>query len=282
MLVQISVISCSRSGNLKRFKENLRNTIGVEHEIIIIDNSEGKYSLFQAYNQGIEKSKGEILCFIHDDVVLHTENWGKILMKLFSKHKEVGLIGIAGSKLKTKMPSAWWDCPQPYRAANIIQHLDEETKEHWNYSFKQNEEEVVSIDGVFMAARKDDTIGFNKNLKGFHNYDLSFSIDYLKKGYKIITTNQILIEHFSMGTLDSSWYRSSIELYNQYKGDLPLSTAQVPGDAVFRQEFSNGILFINGLIQKGMRKEAYAIWKKLFLKRPLWKKHISIFNSFIK
>lgn len=72
----ISVIICSRAKIIKtNLFENIKNTIGCNYELIVIDNSENKFSIFQAYNLGIEKSLGDYLCFLHDDVFIHTDGW---------------------------------------------------------------------------------------------------------------------------------------------------------------------------------------------------------------
>jgi hypothetical protein len=49
--------------------------IGCEYESIIIDNSENRYSIFEAYNLGIDKSKYEYLCLMHDDILIYTIEW---------------------------------------------------------------------------------------------------------------------------------------------------------------------------------------------------------------
>jgi hypothetical protein len=118
----LSVIICSRESNISSsLTDNIDRTIGCVYELIVIDNSDAKYSIFEAYNIGIKKSKSGFLCFLHDDILIHTEDWGVKLKNIFKENKNVGLIGVAGSKIKTKMPSAWWDCPKEMRAINFIQ-----------------------------------------------------------------------------------------------------------------------------------------------------------------
>ena len=70
----ISIIICSRTQAIsKDLSENVQNTVGCDHELVIIDNSENQYSIFEAYNLGIKQSKGEYLCFAHDDILFHTK-----------------------------------------------------------------------------------------------------------------------------------------------------------------------------------------------------------------
>ena len=279
----LSIIICSRHQEISSIlRSNIKNTVGIDYELIVIDNSENEYSIFEAYNQGMDQSKGELLCYLHEDILIHTNNWGNILIELFRKDSLLGIVGIAGSKMKTKSPSGWWNCPQNFRSANLIQHLDKGNKEHWNYGFENYEEELVVVDGVFMALRRDSRITFNEHLKGFHNYDLSIGIDYKKKGYKVVATNQILIEHFSMGRVDARWYKEALKFDKLYNNSLPLSTSEVSNSTLKRQEYSNRYIFIEGLLSHNLVFQAFLQWLKLILEKPMARKNFSILNSFFK
>ena len=88
----ISIIICSRNlGIDPKLSTNITSTIGCEYELIVIDNSQNKYSIFQAYNIGIEKSTSEIICFVHEDVLFHSKDWGKKLIEIFFKSDDEGI-----------------------------------------------------------------------------------------------------------------------------------------------------------------------------------------------
>ncbi|MGB3132870.1 MAG: glycosyltransferase, partial [Saprospiraceae bacterium] len=73
----ISIITCSRAKDIStELRKNIVQTIGIEHEIIVFDNSANKHSIFQAYNIGASRAKYEILCFVHDDLFYMTQDWG--------------------------------------------------------------------------------------------------------------------------------------------------------------------------------------------------------------
>ncbi len=256
--------------------ENIKNTIGCEYELIVIDNSENKYSIYQAYNLGIKKSNGKYLCFLHDDILFETNNWGLKINEIFENDLKIGLIGVAGAKTKTKMPSAWWDCLENQKVINIIQHIPNKAKEHWNIGFRNTRiEEVAVIDGVFIAARTDDKIRFNEKLKGFHNYDLNISFEYKKSGYKIVVTNEILLEHFSLGSINESWFNSTFEIHNYYTNLLPFGSNK-------NLEVSNAIKFINSCLKINKNKIAYSVWLQLFLLKPISKYHLYFCKQIIK
>ncbi|MBK7224510.1 MAG: glycosyltransferase [Saprospiraceae bacterium] len=72
---------------------------------------------FQAYNIGASRAKYEILCFVHDDLFYMTQDWGKKLIKHF-EDSEIGLIGVAGARFKSKYNSGW-GCSHKRLRANV-------------------------------------------------------------------------------------------------------------------------------------------------------------------
>lgn len=280
-----SIIICSRTQTISSdLFENIKNTVGCEYELVVIDNSENAYSIFEAYNIGIEKSKGAFICFIHDDIFIHTKGWGKSIDRIFNEDAQIGLIGVAGAKSKTKMPSAWWDCPEDQKVINIIQHFPNQDKEKWEFGFENGQNTtVVAIDGVFMAARKDDKIHFNENLIGFHNYDLNISFEYLKNGYKILVTNEILVEHFSLGTLNESWYKSTSIFHKLYKNYLPIAVnVEYKNEKLKKTEFKFGQIFIVKLIEQKLYYDAIYWWFEMFKLKPKAKYHYRFWKRILK
>ena len=278
----ISLIICSRTSALSNeLYQNIDETIGCDYELITIDNSNNKYSIFEAYNLGIGKSIGSFLCFIHEDILFHTQNWGIILTSIFELDTKIGLIGVAGAKVKTKTPSAWWDCDENERVLNIKQHSRNKEKEVHNYGFDlEKNVEVVIIDGVFMAMRRDDRIAFSTKLKGFHAYDLNLSFEIIKHGYFIVVTNEIGIEHFSSGVINESWVKSSYNLHKLYKKQLPLF---VKGTTISKNhEIINAHRFINKSLHFNLKKIAIITWFQLFLLQPFSMSDLRFWKSIIK
>jgi glycosyltransferase involved in cell wall biosynthesis len=280
----ISVIICSRSSEINPiFFKNITEKIGSQHELIVIDNSQNKYSIFEAYNIGIAQSKGDYWCFIHDDILFHSQDWGKIIQRIFEEDLKVGLIGVAGTKVKTKMPSAWWDCPENLKVLNIIQHLPSGAVEHWQKGFPKNKiEEVVVIDGVFMAARRLNTIRFSNTFKGFHNYDLNLCLEYLKKEYKVVVATEILLEHFSMGSINSSWYQSTIKVHNHYRKILPLRFDNRKDFNFKKLEFDNGVKFLLDSRKEVNKWTFVKTWIKLIQLKPKSKFHFTFLKLLFK
>lgn len=270
----ISIIICSRTQTISTdLSENIKNTIGCDYELIIVDNSDNTYSIFEAYNIGIHLSVGDYLCFVHDDIIFHTTCWGNSIQDIFRKDLHIGLIGVAGAKSKTTMPSLWWSCPEKDKIMSIIQHIPDRGTERWNSGFeKESLVEVAAVDGVFMATRKDERIRFNLEMTGFHNYDLNLSFECEKLGYKIIVTNEILIEHFSLGTIKKEWVESSYQLYALYKNNRSFSINNKKTNK--KQEIANAIWFIKECLKFKKYKIAMFIWKELFCLNPFLLFHV--------
>lgn len=278
----ISIIICSREKTIKTcLSDNIKTTVGCNYELIIVDNSNNNLSIFQAYNLGIEKSIGNYICFVHDDILFHTNGWGNKLLRIFSEDPNIGLIGIGGAKVKTKMPSAWWDCPENEKILNIIQHFPNKEKKKWTFGFKRlPNEEVVVIDGVFMAARKDQKISFNETMLGFHNYDLNLSFEYKRKGYKIIVSNEILLEHFSLGSLNEDWLNSNYQVHDLYEEILPLKCKG--SDLIRKTEINNAKKFIEESLMYRKIDVAIRVWMKLFYLEPISLYHIRFWKRSLK
>ena len=107
----VSIIVCSRQGDIsENLRDNISQTIGCEYELVIIDNSKGTYSIFSAYNEGVKRAKGEILCFCHEDILFHSENWGTLVKGVFSDDT-IGLVGVIGTHFLPSSPMYWWSSP---------------------------------------------------------------------------------------------------------------------------------------------------------------------------
>ena len=218
----ISIIICSRDKSLfDRLVKNIDETIGCEFELICI---QGATSITQAYQEGLEKSIGKYCVFVHEDILFHSKDWGNHLITYFDNDTSLGLIGIAGAKTKTRVPSAWWDCSESDKVIRIIQHFSEGEIKNQNQGFTHGKLEAVAvIDGVFMAMRTNKQIKFDQTLLGFHGYDLDLSFAVIKAGYSIAVTQEIVLEHFSSGRLSMSWMKSLFHTHRNHRTVLPVS-----------------------------------------------------------
>lgn len=125
----ISIVVCHRSPDfLEQFKQNLASSIGVDYELIVVDNSQNTYGICQAYNLGGAKAQYEVLCFAHEDILFHTLNWGQNLLQHFAD-SSVGAVGVAGSKVFGRK---WFTFggKHGFGKINILQHTPDGRVEH--------------------------------------------------------------------------------------------------------------------------------------------------------
>jgi len=221
----VSIIICSRSKALaEQISENIRDTVGIVHEIIILDNSELNYPIGVQYNIGATRAKYDSLLFVHEDITIMTNDWGKVLIDVLA-NKEIAMAGLTGSTYYPGCPGTWPNDTKLTR--ENIYH-----KGHHFYQNPLNEKlsDVVTLDGVFLACRKEvwNAYKFNEDLKGFHFYDLDLCFRILTtSNLKLVITYGVSIDHFSAGKLDMEWIDQSINFYNNWKSNLPLSVVKV-------------------------------------------------------
>jgi hypothetical protein len=222
----ISLVICSRTSQLNEsLRQNIEATIGVEYELVLIDNSKNDLSIFQAYNKGVELSKYPFICFMHDDIEYLTNNWGKLAIRRF-EDKMVGAVGISGSPYLSILPGPWWSSGI---ISKYIMEVYKKTENIVNITYQtpiDNALEVVALDGVWLfirkAALKD--IQFDEiSYKGYHFYDLDISMQLKKSGFILLSVYDVLIKHQSIGNINYSWLKSSLLFSFKWRNWLPMS-----------------------------------------------------------
>ena len=191
-------------------EKNIAESIGIPYEIMKIDNP-GIMGICEAYNRGAEKAQYDFLLFLHEDVLFETQNWGQTLINLLNT-ENIGCIGIAGADYIPEVPIGWWmiknHCYSHITHANLINQ-----KVH-KFTFSSNSglKKVNLIDGVFIACPKKNwlTIKFDERLKGYHAYDISFSL-HTNVYFENYITNLISMKHFSQGKPSKEWLESLIQ-----------------------------------------------------------------------
>ncbi len=232
----ISIIICSRKSDISvELKESISSTIGVDFEVIVIDNSLNNHSIFEAYNLGAKQAINPYLCFIHEDVSLVNSifGWGKALENKLSD-KKVGVVGIAGADIVTRIPAPW----SAYRFAKRMNLIQGKADDSGNLTFEKrflpanvadNFLPVVLLDGVFLAMRKDifDEISFNENLGGFHGYDFDISLQSCIAGYQnYVMYEKIVLTHYSLGNINQYYYENLIKVFRLFEKHFPILTGQ--------------------------------------------------------
>jgi hypothetical protein len=203
----------------QKFINHIDSTIGVKHKTICYPNL-NQFSLPEIYNNAIKnhKEKNCIFVMCHNDIIIKTKNWGKILLNHFN-NTDYGIIGLAGT---THIPVSgmWWE--DRSKMYGIIEHTN--TLSEWVSEYSPEHvgvKPVLMVDGVFMSFDPDSiSCGFNENYSKFHFYDISFCVDNYIEGINIGVITSIRVLHKSMGVTNQSWEDNRKKFASEYK--LPM------------------------------------------------------------
>ena len=237
----ISIIVSSYNPTLfTQFEKSVKETIGVPYELIKIENP-GVMGICEAYNLGGEKAKYPYLCFSHEDIIFHTENWGSNLINHFEKNEKLGLIGVAGSAYKPYVFSGWGSI---WGGDTVKMNFYEGAKENSHQtliSVNHNDEvlqRVVTLDGCFLCTKKSifSSVKFDQdNFKNYHCYDIDYTLS-VCQSYDAAVIYDVLFTHLSSGGYNQKWLDETVKLHQKWDFILPYSVHPLSKDDIYIQE----------------------------------------------
>jgi hypothetical protein len=184
----VSYIACTHNTNIleKCLMQSL--ILQDDDELIVI---EGAKSIAEGYNNGIDKAKNKIKCFIHHDLIV--TNPVLLRMNLLAYCiEDIGIVGIVGSQTEA---APWWEgqcVGSVVDSRNGILH------------FTNGKQFCLHLDGLMLATCQD--VRFDESIPGFHFYDQDICRQMaenglhnfcIKDGYRMIT-------HFTQTPMDMS------------------------------------------------------------------------------
>jgi len=230
----ISIIVCSATGKPNTyFSESIEKTIGTKYELIVIDNSTGKYSICQAYNIGLDQARFDYVVFCHEDIEYLTPDWGsKLIAHLNTEH--VGICGIAGGRLATHVPEEAW---KGYDVSTCRWQGDGYNQNTLRFHKRPDDypltrRSAVCLDGSFLAMRADAArqVRFDNNLPGFHAYDIDICLNACSQGFINYVIYDIQIIHYSRGSITRTFYESIARVFDKWEEHLPLYANGLEGN----------------------------------------------------
>lgn len=281
-----SIIVCSiRPDEVGKLRQNIEATIGIPFELIAYDNRNTGKGICQVYNECAESARFEYLCFVHEDVEFLSDNWGKSIIEKL-KEKDCGVIGFAGSAMKSKNLSAWCSTDKYGVRMNLIQIDGDKEFKCYENPYNQDFSQSVSIDGLCLMCRKEvwQKVKFDeKTFRHFHCYDIDFSLASHIAGYKNYVCNTIQIKHFSPGNYDYKWCSENKKLHEKYKKVLPLYVKDKPTsfktylEKRARKEYKK-LMIYSGIYDEITSKDVLGY----LCKHPINKKSYKLIYKFIK
>lgn len=270
----ISVIVCSRGKDITTDqRSNVEETADVDVEIVVIDNSANTETIFSAYNKGVKSAKGDLLCFVHDDVMFRTNGWGRLIETHFLADEKLGMIGFAGAHFLPNAPMYWDE--SPFISEHNLTTRNGQTEQCFSLEhFCENAlSEVAAIDGMCFFVRRSlfDSIAFDEaTFNGFHLYDMDISMQVRNAGFKVCVCNDVLVEHF----YDYNPSKAGFELfeanlrkfYEKWLSQLPLAVGlggMTEGVVSQLNEYVKRQMEMKESFEKVRKSKAYRLGKTL-------------------
>lgn len=217
----ITVVYSTRKEN-PEYQKKIIETSGIKNIQILEYVNDNKYSLTELYNRGLKESINDYVVFMHDDIIIDTDNWGRKIIKHFEKNVGYGILGKAGTKY---MPSSgrWWDNGMCEAIGQVYHQKDgKRWLSKYNEFFGNKIEDVIIVDGLFFVVNKKNIkTNFDENIKGFHFYEIDFCFSNFLNGVKIGVISDISVTHLSIGMTNQEWENNRIQFVEKYKNNLP-------------------------------------------------------------
>lgn len=146
---------------------------------------EGLVACMQHLYEMEEVKEYDILCYLHDDVIIHEKNWQERVLKQFEDPK-VGVVGFGGS--------LWHGSPDIYKVPYHISQLGRsyymsnvDDAEVHGARFT-GEKDVATHDGFALCCRRrllESLLGWPVDHLSFHGYDHWITLSAHRLGYRV-------------------------------------------------------------------------------------------------
>ena len=232
---RLSLIICRYDEtHFARLRENLRATLTTAPEVVAVDNRDNRHDIFSAYNEGLARATGELLCFLHEDLTFPDAGWDARAVAHFDADAGLGMIGVAGARSLQVCPRSW---KQTYYPDDYAQALTEHDGRDGTFGLgPDGRRQVLLLDGLWMCVRRSVVeahgLRFDEShYRGFHRYDYDFSMQVLHHA-RVAVVGDIRPLHYSTGRRDRDWMAASVAFQRKWNGFLPCGVRE--GEAGLR------------------------------------------------
>ncbi|HCW53415.1 MAG TPA: hypothetical protein DG753_06700 [Clostridium sp.] len=184
---KIAFITCVNDDTLYdeclRYINNLEIPEGYEIDIISVREAE---SITSAYNNAMNSTDAKYKVYLHQDTLIVNKDFIKNIIDIFNLDEKIGMIGMVGAK-NIPTNAYWWDDDEKYGKV-YDSHIGSIQRLYFN-EIDGRYEQVKAIDGFIMITQYD--VKWRDDLfDGWHFYDISQSVEFNNKGYKVVIPNQ--------------------------------------------------------------------------------------------
>ncbi len=238
-LISIIIPSKDNPEMLARCVHSIENHANVPHEIIIVDNGSnpenrrkvqqltdeinedgrciyiykrGPFNMPAFYNRGAQYANGEMLLFVHDDVVVQKTGW----LSHLSEKAKLPYVGAVGMKLL-------------YPSSNIIQHAGimsvEEgivyklqycrNDESYYFDFNKGVRNMLAMSGACLMVRTElfnEVGGFDEENFPAYGGDIDFCLRIFERGYYNVVRNNMYLFYYESYSPENSKTREERQL----------------------------------------------------------------------
>ncbi len=188
------------------------------HEIVGIHDAS---SLCEGYNRGVQKARGEIFIFSHDDIEIVTPD---LAARVLTYLEQYDLIGIAGT---TRLAGPAWVFAGWPHIHGQVGFINDATGQIIVQGYDMRGRctpNAQALDGVFLAARREvvESVGFDQaNFDGWHLYDVDFTFSAYLAGFRTAICHDICLIHDSRGDWGVPWQRYAQTFMVKHGDKLP-------------------------------------------------------------
>lgn len=187
---------------------------GMSLDIISIQDAP---SICEGYNAGMDASDAMYKVYMHQDVLILNPNFVQDVLDCFERNPDAGMLGMIGRKFIPD--SEYFFGGDQYGA--LYESQIKATAVYDKYTETGKDEKVMHIDGLLMVTKED--IRWREDVfDGWDLYDISQSLEFLRKGYEIVVPymSEPWVLH-DCGFLNLSNYAVQREKFIKEYSDFP-------------------------------------------------------------
>jgi hypothetical protein len=138
-------------------------------------------SMTSGYNRGMINTDAKYKIYLHQDVFITHVNFLINILEIFNRDKGIGMIGVIGAKY-IPTDGIWWKSNK--KAGKVYDSHRGKVELLDFQGERKNCEFVSAVDGLIIITQYD--IPWREDIfDGWHFYDISQCLEFIKKGYKI-------------------------------------------------------------------------------------------------
>lgn len=143
-------------------------------------------SMAAGYNEGMQSTDAKYKVYLHQDVFICYRGFLKAVLDIFSSDQSIGMIGMVGAPWMAE-DGVMWHAVREGGLLGITPMA--EPYATYEYHIEDGLHEVEAVDGLLIVTNRD--IQWREDVfDGWDFYDVSQSMEFRRKGYKVVVPEQ--------------------------------------------------------------------------------------------